>query len=92
MALLDTLADRGVEHFATEEQLFREAGFPGYMDHKAEYDALVADARKNPGGGSEVDGAIISPKLLDHLKSWLMDHTMDRDQEAGAFLLSRGVV
>ncbi|WP_432738534.1 bacteriohemerythrin [Maridesulfovibrio sp. FT414] len=88
--LLDELIDYTVEHFATEERLFLQTGFPGYEEHKRVHDDLtgkavdIQDEFRN-------DNATISFELLDFLHQWLTEHTLGLDQEAGDHLNRNGI-
>lgn len=42
-AMLDRLHAHTVRHFADEEQVMRETGFPVYAVHKEEHDSVLAD-------------------------------------------------
>jgi hemerythrin len=89
-AILDELIEYTVYHFQTEEKLFKEHGYPKYEEHKAEHDKLTntaVDLQAQLREGS----ATISFELLDFLHDWLVDHTLDIDKEAGAFLTEKGV-
>lgn len=88
--LLDELIDYTVEHFETEEKLFLETDFAGYKEHKKVHDKLTGqaiDIQKE----FRNDNATISFELLDFLLSWLTEHTLGLDQEAGAHLNSKGI-
>lgn len=89
-AILDELVDYTVYHFQTEEKLFQEHDFPGYVEHKAEHDRLTGTAVELQGKLRE-GSATLSYELLDFLHDWLMDHTLGLDQEMGPFLNERGV-
>jgi len=88
--ILDELIDYTVEHFATEENLFQETGFPGYENHKKIHDDLTGQAIQIQNEFRN-DNATISFELLDFLHQWLTEHTLGLDQEAGDFLNSKGV-
>ena len=88
--ILDDLIDYTVEHFATEEKMFKETGYPGYENHKEVHDDLTRQA-VNIQNEFRNDNATISFDLLDFLNEWLTTHTLGLDQEAGDFLNSKGI-
>lgn len=89
-AILDELIEYTVYHFQTEEKLFVEHDFPGYVGHKAEHDRLTATAVELQGQLRD-GSATLSFELLDFLHDWLMDHTLGLDQDMGPFLNERGI-
>lgn len=88
--ILDELIDYTVEHFATEEKLFQDTGFPGYENHKKIHDDLTGQAIQIQNEFRN-DNATISFELLDFLHQWLTEHTLGLDQEAGGYLNSKGI-
>ncbi|WP_031479474.1 bacteriohemerythrin [Maridesulfovibrio frigidus] len=88
--ILDDLIDYTVEHFATEEKLFLEIGFPDSENHKKEHDELTSKA-VDIQNEFRNDNATISFELLDFLNDWLTTHTLGLDQEVGSFLNSKGI-
>ena len=90
--ILDELARYADSHFAYEESLLREHGFPAdkLELHLAEHHALnaqvhdfVREARKNTG--------LIDLEVYDFLRGWMDDHLQRTDKGYAEFLSSRGV-
>lgn len=84
------LASYVVDHFAAEEALWDEVGYPGAERHRAEHTrfaqdlaALVSEHRR--------DGA--TPSLIVRvngwLTGWLREHIGRSDREAAAFFRTR---
>lgn len=70
---LDEMINFVVKHFATEERLMQQKGYPGFAAHKAEHDKLVgtcAGLQKQFHAGE----AEISQETTAFVKSWLDSH------------------
>jgi hemerythrin len=89
--LVDFLHEYAITHFGTEEDLMREARFPGYARHKAEHDRFVSDLLALAGETDEKgSGPFTSLKASHWLTEWLRDHVSGTDAELGKFLAQRG--
>ncbi len=87
---LDELINYTRTHFAYEEQLFRIHGYPEYLAHKAEHDALtekVLDFQSQFRAGK----ATLALPLLSFLKDWLTNHIQGTDKRYSNFLNTKGV-
>ena len=85
--ILDELITYTVEHFETEENMFREYQYPEQEDHRLEHNELAAsvlDLQRKFREGS----ATISFEVLEFLSDWLTDHTLRSDQKFAEFLKS----
>ena len=78
-------------HFAHEEHLLLETGYPGAMAHKQEHDRLLKQVdelyqrfRAGVPLSIYIDG-------MDILEDWLANHLFGSDQKYGPFLEARGV-
>ncbi len=88
--VLKRLIDYTVDHFAAEEKLMKENGYPGLAAHCIEHRALeekVIAFKKNFDAGSKT----ITPDLMKFLQNWLTTHILNIDQQYSNFLNSRGV-
>lgn len=72
-------------HFAAEELLMQESGFPETAQHSLEHRGLEADAERL--AASVINGRE-SANLLA-IKDWLLDHIQQSDKALGAFLAAR---
>lgn len=79
------------KHFAYEENMFAEYGYPDTQEHKRQHNELIEQVielkdnfMKNPQG-------TISEDLMLFLKRWLTNHIMRTDKDYTEFLLSKGV-
>lgn len=88
--LLEGLVDYTAKHFAYEEKLFKQHGFPGSERHIAEHRNLVEqviDFKRRYEAGQ----ATINMQLLKFLKDWLVMHILGSDKEYSNHLVERGV-
>ena len=77
-------------HFATEEQLMSQYGFPEYSGHKAIHEKMAAKVLSLKK--QFTDGSLSSPiQITNFLKDWLAKHINETDKKYSAFLLSKGV-
>ena len=84
---LDALFIHTREHFANEERLMREAGFPPYEMHKSEHDRVlnafqlaVMDWR------SRKDNAILHHYFCVETPEWLHQHIASMDTVTARFI------
>jgi hemerythrin len=78
-------------HFAHEEELFKQHGYPSRDGHEKIHKSLaqqVVDLRGKVDGGSK----ILAVELMDFMKTWLTSHIMSEDKKYAPFLNSKGVV
>lgn len=89
-AVLGELVAYTAEHFAYEEALFAEHGYPNAAAHTAEHQRLVEQVlefkRKYEGGQAAINMA-----LMKFLKDWLIKHILGSDKAYGGHLVERGV-
>lgn len=89
--VLDELIHYARSHFAAEESLMREYGYPKLEAHEAEHRALiirVLELREDYLAGANVS---INLDLATFLKNWLVDHILGADRDYGRYLAPRGV-
>jgi len=79
---IETLISLTREHFATEERLMRQTGFPDAEAHNSEHRGLEADAERL--GTGIVNGRELA--ALQAIKDWLLNHIVQSDMALGAFL------
>jgi hemerythrin len=88
--MMDDLILFACEHFALEERLMTEHGFPDLEDHIAEHLVLLQqldnlrNALRTP---SPAKAALVSAFITD----WAELHILQSDKEIGAFLASKGI-
>ena len=77
-------------HFAAEERLLSENGYPAYEHHKKLHDDFVSGIlrlkdRLNAGH------AVLAMELITGMRDWLAQHIQNADREYGPFLKRKGV-
>ena len=88
--LLQGLMQYTVVHFAYEERLMQEAGYPEFAAHKAQHDDLsrrVREFQKDFEEGRIATGIT----LLQFLKEWLQKHIMESDHKYAPYLKAKAV-
>ncbi len=89
-ATLKGLTEYTVTHFAYEEKLFRQHGYPQSEEHVREHQALVqavVEFEEKFTAGE----ASINMELMNFLKNWLIKHILGSDKQYSRFLRDRGV-
>lgn len=87
---LDVLLNFVVEHFAEEERLMTQTGYPDYDAHKAEHTKLLETcggvAAKFKAGELE-----ITQETTAFVKDWLVNHIPNVDMHYGPHLNGKGI-
>ena len=88
--VLDGLVSYVGSHFAHEEELFAQTGYPAASEHIPEHRALAklaldVQARYNKG---QFDA--LSLETLDYLKNWLNEHVLGSDKKYMKHLRASG--
>ncbi len=89
-SVLKRLFDFTMEHFATEERLFKKYNYPEEKEHKAEHAKLlakVAKFKKEFARGNKMVGT----DLMEYLKNWFKDHVLTTDYRYVPFFKELGV-
>lgn len=84
--LLGEIDAKITAHFALEEKVMREAGYPGYAGHKADHERLLDEIReimdmheaRRPAGQADL--------LAARLSAWFTDHFKTEDARFHAFV------
>jgi hemerythrin len=88
--VLEKVIQHTVSHFAAEELLLQQHGYPGLAAHRYEHQMLAQQLSKfhlsNIAGKPD-----IASSLLVFLQTWLRDHILKTDKDYSAFLNARGV-
>jgi len=83
--ILDGLMDYTQTHFAAEERRMQQCGYPAYLQHKVQHDALmrkVNDLKKRFEAGQ----GTLTVEILNFLKDWLVNHIQGTDKKYAPFL------
>jgi hemerythrin len=83
---LDELVDYTRTHFAVEERMMTEAGYPEHAEHKVHHEALIDQIRALQ---QKLDSgeAAVTFELLHFLRVWLIRHIAESDKRFGAWYL-----
>ena len=87
--VLADLSDYVATHFAREEGLMRQYGYPEFSAHKAahgQFIVRIAEMKARLGSGKLVTG-----QIHGYLKDWLVLHILGMDRQYAPYLRERGV-
>lgn len=84
------MATYAVTHFANEEKLMQEKGYPDFAAHKAQHDAFkqkVGDFQ-----AKVADNKLgVTLEVMNFLKDWLSNHILSVDKKYAPFLNEKGI-
>lgn len=81
------LADYAKDHFAYEEALMEESGFPDAAMHRAEHQRFREDLKLYEQDflkTGDTSGPLIN--LIGHISEWLVYHILNVDMQMGIYL------
>lgn len=88
--VMEKVVEHTIDHFAAEEELMQQHGFPGLAAHRSEHKELAQKLAQfnlsNMAGRPDLASA-----FLAFLQGWLRDHILKTDMEYSEFLNARGV-
>lgn len=90
-ALADVLSELiayTVYHFETEENLFKEYGYPDYLEHKKQHDDLCKQVLELQEQ-FQLKVVTITFEVMDFLSAWLQEHTTNSDLRFADYLRSK---
>jgi len=88
--VLKSLVAYTQSHFADEERLMKQHGYPDYENHKKEHNQLVMqvqDVNRKVQQGSPA----LTQSVMLFLRDWLVKHIQGEDKKYGPFLNGKGV-
>lgn len=88
--ILSEMASYAVEHFQTEEELFRSYSYPEYLQHKQEHDDFVARVTEFKKQFDDKK-MLLSLAVSEFLRDWLLNHIMKTDKKYTEFMHQKGV-
>jgi len=88
--ILERLVQYVKVHFAYEERLMQEAGYPDFAAHQALHEDLTRQVLQFQAD-LENRKCAVSVTLLQFLKKWLLAHIQTEDQKYAPFLKDRAV-
>lgn len=72
------LVDYTVDHFAFEERLMKETGYPDFANHKAKHEDLLATVRSKTS--EFMAGSVSAHEIIAFLTEWLTIHIQKTDR------------
>jgi methyl-accepting chemotaxis protein len=90
-AILDRLVAYAASHFAHEEKLFEQTGYPASAAHIAEHRALAERALEIQAKHKAGVAGTLSMEVLTFLKTWLLKHIGGSDRAYGPHLNANGI-
>ena len=84
-AVMEELISCTVWHFRHEERLMMKYGYEGFVEHKAEHEALIASA-KALQQKLLLERAPVLSEDLQFLEHWLTGHILSADKRLGSYL------
>ncbi len=82
--VLTGVLDYTIDHFALEEALMREMGYPQSEGHTRQHQKFIASVRQRAREYSRGDAAV-GAKLLSSLRQWLFSHILSEDRKYADF-------
>jgi hemerythrin-like metal-binding protein len=89
--LLDRLVQYTAVHFAHEERLMRQYGYPMLEKHRLEHQKLTAQVEEFQRE-FRAGRVALTVQLLKFLKEWLQHHIQESDRAYAPYLKSRPMV
>lgn len=83
---LDALAHYVDEHFAREEHFMEQAGYPGMKDHVRQHQRMTTAIHELCDRYHAGAGSVDPRKVVDLLKTWLIEHIMKADMDYVPYL------
>jgi hemerythrin len=76
--VLNEMKEYAETHFATEETYMVKFNYPDYENHRKEHQAFIIETMAFFDKITNSNRQLIS-EILEHLKSWLVNHIQDTD-------------
>jgi hemerythrin-like metal-binding protein len=89
--VLDRLVNRTTTHFAHEEALFGQTGFPGAEAHRREHDLMLGQAMAWHAHFKSGLPPLLSVDQICSFQSWLDNHIQGADMQYGSHLNAKGI-
>lgn len=83
LPVLDRLITAVTEHFAHEEQIMDNIGYPGYQAHRRQHQHLLQEVAEFRAGVSAGGAAQESLASVRFLKFWVLKHMVQEDAKIG---------
>jgi hemerythrin len=88
--IIEGLKDYAIEHFSTEEKYFDQFGYRNAFSHKRDHQGFI-DKVNDFKAGFDSGKAMLSMKIMDFLKDWLVKHIQKVDMAYAPFFREKGL-
>ncbi len=78
-------------HFAREEKMFAQTGYPAAAAHKAEHEQLARRAMNLQSRFENGQSNVLTLETVTFIQSWLKDHIMGSDQQYKPHFKVKGI-
>jgi hemerythrin-like metal-binding protein len=89
--LVERVVARAKAHFAHEERLLEESGFPEAEAHYMEHDRMIAKALSVQAAFRCGSSSALSEEFFAFLRDWLLHHIRECDKLYGPCLNAKGI-
>jgi hemerythrin-like metal-binding protein len=86
--IFDELLEYTAYHFAEEERLMQQVGYPAMPQHRANHEELVELVNYHRSRLAS-DTPDAERQALEFVRTWLRAHVLDADKDIGGYLASR---
>lgn len=91
-SVLGELVDYTKVHFANEERMLRDSGYPEYEEHRAIHARVTERVNAIYRQYQDGNGAHLSIEAMNYLHNWITKHILGTDQKYSHHLNSKGLV
>ena len=84
------LSDHLAEHFAFEEGLMEQHGFPALAEHRGEHKRVLADMRELAGSLARGRSRMARLYVQEKMPEWFLLHRDTMDMATAAYLRGKG--
>lgn len=90
-AAFQQLLDHLAEHFAYEEGLMEQHGFPALGEHRGEHKRVLADIRELAGSLARGRSRMARAYVQEKMPEWFLLHRDTMDLATAVYLKSKGI-
>ena len=88
-SILTELIEYTKTHFAHEEKIMKDTGYPGYDEQKQLHENLIRQVIDLNGRFNS--GKAVSQEILTFLKNWLINHIQGVDKRYAPHMNKKGI-
>ena len=90
--VLKEMVDYTKVHFAAEERILRDSGYPDYEQHKAVHEKVTEKVSTIHSKYLQGNGSHLTIEAMNYLNDWLQKHILGTDQRYSSHLNGKGLV